>query len=105
MDVAFGDTLLRPRRLILEAKWSDERAATYATCSESDGVGYHSDFSLRTLDEWLVWVDRFEEDLTGRQIREAKDAAKAPFVEPPSWAGFRQRYAETGDPWLPNIRS
>ena len=102
MDVVFGDTLLRPRRLILEAmaKEGIERAS-YTTCSESNGVGYHPECALRTLEEWLIWLDRFSDDLTGRQIREAKEAAKAPFTEPASWAGFRERYAATGDPWIP----
>lgn len=100
MDVAYGDNIRNPRRLILEVnpKYPNH---CYTTCSESDGIGSHSDHSLRTLDEWLVWIDRFSDDLTGREIREAKEAARAPFTEPKSWAGFRARYAETGDPWLP----
>jgi hypothetical protein len=101
MDVAFGDNIRGPRRLILEVN-PQYKHHCYTTCSESDGIGSHSDHSLRTLDEWLVWIERFSDDLTGRELREAKEAAKAPFVEPESWRGFRQRYARTGDPWLPN---
>ena len=101
MDVAFADNLLRPRRLILEVSEKHE-CCRYTTCSEDGfGTGYHSDGSLRTLEEWLRWIDRFSDDLTGRQIREAKEAAQAPFVEPQAWADFRRCYADTGDPWLP----
>ena len=101
MNVVFADNIRCPRRLILEADPKYECAA-YAVCSESDGVGYHSRQSLMTLDEWLAWIERFREDLPGREIREAIEAATGPFVEPDSWAGFRARYAATGDPWLPN---
>ena len=55
---------------------------------------------MRTQDEWMKWIDRFAEDLTGRQLREAKEAAAAPFTEPQYWLDFRARYAETGNPWL-----
>lgn len=96
MDVAFGDTLRAPRRLILEVTGEGQ----YETCSESDGIDGHSDCSLRTLQEFLTWVDRFSDDLTGRELREVKEAATAPFIEPESWAGFRKRYEETGDPWI-----
>jgi hypothetical protein len=105
MDVAFGDNLHRPRRMILEAypptgtgmfdKWW-----RYTTCSESDGVGSLAEHSLRTKEEWLEWVERFSDDLTGRELRAVKDAARADFVEPDSWRSFRERFAATGDPWL-----
>jgi hypothetical protein len=101
MDVVFGDNILHPRRLILEAS-ETHTCCSYTTCSESDGVGYCSENSLQTLEEWLTWIERFREDLTGREIREAIEAATGPFVEPDSWAGFRKRYADTGDPWMPN---
>lgn len=98
MDVAFGDTLRGPRRLILEV--GEHECCRYTTCSESGGVGYHPESSLRTLEEWLKWIDRFSDDLTGREIREAKEAAQSPFIEPKDWAGFRARYSGTGDPWM-----
>lgn len=99
MDVAYADNLHKPRRLVLEVnpKYPNH---CYTTCSESDGIGNHSDHSLRTQEEWLSWIDRFADDLTGRELREAKEAVRAPFVEPDSWLAFRKRYAETGDPWL-----
>ena len=105
MDVAFGDTLRRPRRLVLEV--GKHECAKYTTCSESDGIGSQPESSMRTLDEWLKWLERFSDDLTGRELREAREAALAPFTEPASWAGFRERYKLTGDPWLPecpNVR-
>ena len=105
MDMAFGDNLHGPRKLILEAHPPSgtgplEKWWTYTTCGESGGVGYLSETSLRTKEEWLQWVDRFSDDLTGRELREAKDAARATFVEPQYWLDFRKRYAETGDPWI-----
>jgi len=102
MDVAFGDNIRGPRRLILEVNPKHPNFC-YSTCSETDGIGSHSDYSLRTLEEWLQWIERFSDELTGRELREAKEAARAPFVEPPSWAGFRERYARTGNPWLPEV--
>ncbi len=100
MDVAFGDNLHRPRRLILEVDARHPRFC-YTTCSECGyGIGNYGDHSLRTLEEWLVWIDRFEDDLTGRELRECKEAARAQFTEPKSWQEFRKRFAETGDPWL-----
>lgn len=96
-DVAFGDNLQRPRRLILE--WNP-KYGTYTTCSEHDGIGHLSESSLRSREEWLTWIDRFSDDLTGRQLREAKEAVLAEFIEPKSWALFRERFAETGDLWI-----
>ena len=101
MDVVFADNIRRPRRLVLEAS-ETHPCCSYTTCSESDGVGYHSENSMKTLAEWLTWIEKFREDLTGRDIREAIEAATGPFVEPDSWTAFRERYAATGDPWLPN---
>jgi hypothetical protein len=99
MDIAFGDNIWKPRRLILSA---DPKSAwhPYETVSERDGVGSHSDHSLRTLPEWLSWIEKFRDELTGKEIREAIEAAKADFVEPQSWADFRKRYAETGDAFI-----
>lgn len=99
MDVAFGDTIQRPRRLVLELN-PKYPSHCYTTCSHGNGIGSDSEHSLKTLEEWLKWLERFSDDLTGRELREAREAAVAPFTEPPSWAEFRQRYAETGDPWL-----
>lgn len=101
MDVAFGDNIRKPRRLVLEVNTKYPNFC-YTTCSESDGIGNHSDYSLRTLEEWLAWIDRFADELTGRELRECKEAAKAPFTEPQSWVDFRRRYAETGDPFIKN---
>lgn len=99
MDVAYGDNIRKPRRLVLEVN-PEYLHHCYTTCSESDGVGSQSDYSLRTKDEWLAWVDRFSDELTGKELREAKEAVRADFAEPQSWADFRKRYAETGDPWI-----
>lgn len=105
MQMAFGDTLHGPRQLVLEVhpprgpgplqKWW-----RYVTCSECGGIGIHIECSLRTQSEWIDWVDRFSDDLTGRELREAKQAALAEFAEPQWWLDFRRRHAETGDPWI-----
>lgn len=99
MDVAYGDNIRKPRRLIVEVN-PKYPSHCYTTCSELDGIGSHSDYSLRTLDEWLAWIEKFRDELTGKEIREAIEAAKTPFVEPQSWSDFRKRYTETGDPWI-----
>jgi len=99
MDVAFGDTLRNPRRLILEVNTKHPNFC-YTTCSEFNGICSHSDYSLRTLEEWLAWIERFSDELTGRDLRECKEAARAAFIEPREWSAFRKRYADTGDPWL-----
>ena len=99
MDVAFGDNTRNPRRLVLSVNEKHE-CCRYTTLSESGGEGYHPEGSLRTLEEWLKWLDRFSDDLTGRELREAREAALAPFSEPIFWADFRKRYAETGDAWI-----
>lgn len=99
MDVAFGDTIRNPRRLVLEVNTKYPNYC-YTTCSESGGVGNHNDANLRTLDEWLEWIESFSDDLTGRELRECKEAARAEFTEPESWNNFRVRFSETGDPFI-----
>lgn len=106
MQVAYADYLHNPRCLVLEVNPKLPQFC-YTTCSQSGGVGSHSDASLRTKEEWLLWVDRFADDLTGRELREAKEAVRADFVEPQFWTDFRERFAATGDPWIretPNVR-
>jgi hypothetical protein len=97
MDVAFADNTRNPQRLMLEV---NKQYHCYTTISQSDGVGSHSEYSLLTLDEWLIWLERFREDLTGRELRECREAATAPFTEPQSWAEMRKRHAETGDAFI-----
>jgi hypothetical protein len=96
-DVVLGDNLIKPWRLIVEV---NDKTRSYTVCSESGGVGYQSDHSLRTKEEWLTWVDRFSDDLTGRELREAKEYVRAPFIQPQCWIDFRKRFELTGDPWL-----
>ncbi len=99
MSVAYDRTIERPRRLILAVNMEHE-SSRYTVCTEDGyGIGYVSERSLRSLPEWLQWADLFVDELTGRELREAKSHAAAPFVEPKQWAEFRARYAETGNPW------
>ncbi len=100
MDVAYSDNLHCPVVLVLEVNPKYPQFC-YSTCSLNDGIGTHSDHSLRTREEWLKWLERFSDDLTGREMREARERVLAPIVEPESWRAFRKRYAETGDPWIP----
>lgn len=97
MDVAYANRLRNPRVLVIEVN-PQYKTSFYTAISESCGDGYYP--ALKTKEEWLTWVDRFSDDLTGRELREAKEAVRAEFVEPECWSGFRKRFAETGDPWL-----
>ena len=99
MDVAYGENIRRPRRLVLEVDPTRE-CARYTCCTEGQGESYDSEHSLMTFDEWLTWLDKFSDDLTGRELREAREAVRETFTEPPGWRGFRERFATTGDPWL-----
>ncbi len=100
MDVAFGDNILKPRRLIVEVKPEYYPQLCYTGISETGGEGSHGENSLKTLDEWLEWVERFRDEKTGREMREAIEAAKSPFIEPQVWMEFRKRYAETGNAYI-----
>lgn len=100
MDVAFSDSISKPRRLIVGVSDKYE-SSRYDTISERGGHGSHSEHSLMTADEWLKWIQRFRDEMTGREIREAIEAVKGPFVEPLLWVEFRERYRLTGDPFLP----
>ena len=103
MDVVYLGNHRKPRGLVLEVHWWERsKRWTYTVWSESEGNHHGVDESwAMTQREWLDWLDGFYDELTGKQMREYKEAAKAPLVEPASWTGFRQRYADTGDPWLP----
>lgn len=99
MDVVFRDTLYAPRCLILGVHTSADGWVLYEGVSENDGMPSIPEDCAMTKLEWLKWLDHLSDDLTGREMREARERAEAPLVEPESWAGFRARYAETGDPW------
>lgn len=100
MDIAFADNLLCPRRLVLEV--SPQYPSNCYTCvsERGNGTGSHSDYSLMTRDEWLIWIERFRDELTGKEIREAIEAVKAPFNEPQCWLDMRERFKQTGDAFL-----
>lgn len=100
MDVVYADGITNPRCLILSVYTRDNGTGSYEAVSESDGMPSLSDGNAMTQAEWLKWLEHFSDDLTGRQMREAREAALTELVEPESWAGFRKRYSETGDPWL-----
>ena len=99
MDVCYGDTIRGPRRLILEVS-AAHNCSRYTWCCESGDVGRASEWSMKTFEEWIEWLERFSDEITGREMREAREAARSPFTEPESWRGFRERYAATGEPWI-----
>lgn len=100
MDIVYADGLHRPRCLILSVHVREDGSGSYEAVSENDGSPILSDSCAMTQEEWLKWLEYFSDDLTGRQMREAREAATGPLVEPESWAGYRKRYAETGYPWI-----
>lgn len=101
MDLAFGDNLICPRRLIVDVHPEYYPRLCYTTlCERGGGCGSNGEFSLRTLPEWLEWVERFRDEKTGREMREVIEAAKAPFIEPQEWVEIRKRFAETGNAFI-----
>lgn len=99
MDVVFVDCLWTPRRLITEVHLH----GTYRyTAVSADGESCYLECYCMTRDEWLAYLERFRDELTGKEFREAREQVVADCAEPDSWAGFRSRYALTGDPYQPN---
>lgn len=99
MDVAYADRLHRPQVLVAEVNPA-HRYSFYTAIGLSGCDSSYPESALRTKDEWLAWVDRFSDDFTGRELREAKESVRAEFSEPECWAEFRKRFEETGDPWM-----
>jgi hypothetical protein len=100
MDVAYHGVIAAPRILIIEVHTRGDRVS-YEYVSERDGVGADDERSIMaTADEWLEWLTRFQDEMLGRDYREAQERVRNPLVEPKSWAGFRERYAATGCPWI-----
>jgi hypothetical protein len=100
MDVVYHGVLAAPRILILEVYTRGEYIR-YEYVSERDGVGSIDERSvMATADEWLEWLTKFQDEMLGRDYRAAQERVRTPLVEPKSWAGFRERYAATGCPWI-----
>lgn len=99
MDVVFDCTSRHPHRLVLGVNSKYHPNYCYEVAGR-DWYGSSGVYDLRTREEWLEWIEKFAEDFTGRELRECKEAVMAPFVEPPLWADFRRRFAETGSPWI-----
>lgn len=101
MDVAFQPVIAAPRVLILTVWQRKDGTASYETVSERDGVGGNSDDHLMaTAEEWLEWLTKFQDEMLPPVYRAAQERVRTPLVEPKSWAGFRERFAATGIPWL-----
>jgi hypothetical protein len=99
MDVAFDCNRRHPHRLVLEVnpEYHPNHCYHVAGRDWSGSAGVHD---LMTRDEWVQWLEKFSDELTGREFRECKEAALGPFEEPQCWADFRKRFAETGSPWI-----
>ena len=99
MDVVFDCNARNPHRLVLEV--NEKYHPNY--CYQVAGKDWHGSagvHDLMTREEWLQWIERFSDELTGRELRECKQAVLEPLVEPKLWAEFRARFAETGSPWI-----
>lgn len=100
MDVVYQDVIAAPRILILDVHQSGDYIC-YEYVSERDGVGSRRECSvMATAEEWLEWLTKFQDEMLGRDYRAAQDRVRTPLVEPKSWAGFRERFAATGCPWI-----
>lgn len=99
MDVVFDCNTRNPRRLVLEVnpKYYPNHCYQVAGRDWNGSCGVHD---LMTRDEWLRWLEKFRDELKGREFRECMEAALGPFEEPACWADFRKRFAETGSPWV-----
>ena len=101
MDVVYGPYIQAPRRLILDVYHRQDGTVHYEPVSEGEGCGGEAEEWLwATKEEWLEWLTKFQDEMTGLAYREAQDRVRKPLVEPKSWAGFRERYKTTGCPWL-----
>lgn len=77
------------RVLILEAipDNSMHRDGLWRYCGLNSGgtVNYYAEYGLKTLDEWLEWWERFQDETTGMEYRERQEAARLDFVPPVWW--------------------
>lgn len=99
MEIYYQDTLRKPRVLIVELRSENDIQRADIGLSESGGLSYRLD-NVMTREQWLEWVQKFRDDLTGRELREILEHESAPFVWPQCWNEFRDRYAATGNAFL-----
>ena len=103
MDVVYLHRRWKPRALIVGifrgAK--DPNEIRYDVITESLGNGSEGEFWTVTRDEWIEGMEWLRDEVTPRQWRESMAFLDEEFVEPKEWGEFRQRWEETGDPFLP----
>lgn len=97
-DVYYGDRLQR-RGLVVEIF-----ANHLVLITERGGVDYvnlpPSKWRLMDLAEWERFADHLAEDITGQELREAKENARASFVWPKEWQDFKTRHDATGNAFV-----
>lgn len=95
-DVVYEDRIHCPRSLIVEII----SPTSVIVLTEGDGQGYHNPQHFMTQAQWLEWFARFEDELTGKEYREAKAHAMTPVVWSRAWNEFKHRYDTTGNAFL-----
>ena len=94
-EVIFESRIRAPRSMVIEI------GTHYLTViTEGLGIGYASPRAAMTKEQWLDWFASFQDELTGREFREARAAVHADFVPPAEWQEFKDRYATTGTVWI-----
>lgn len=98
-DVFYRDNLHRSRGLVVEIY-----AHHLTLISESGGESSlrlpPSKWQLMDLAEWEKFADHMSDDITPREMREYKEAARGPFEWPKVWREFKERYETTGNAYL-----
>jgi len=93
LDIAYSDRLNDPRVLVLTC--TPSHRFPYEVVSADGSLGSYS--RLMTMQEWVVWSHRFDNELPQKDMREYTDHVTEPYEEPQVWGAFRKRFHETGD--------
>lgn len=94
-DVVYQDRIQTPRSLIVEIG-----PKYHTVLTEGEGMGHAKPEHFMTLDEWLEWLEKFRDELTGKDFREAQEHARAPLTWSRVWNEFKARYDATGNAFL-----
>lgn len=95
-DMARYVSLACHRRLILHVCATPDLHGrqTYCCLSSTGYVCYESESDLLTLNEWLAWFGKFQDELTGKEFREYAESARSEFVPPDWWGDAVERAME-----------
>lgn len=72
----------------------DDVHKKYTTMSEHGYISYYSESALMTREEWLVWWERFRDEIIPREWRECAENARRDFVPDPKWDEWVRRASE-----------